>query len=354
LKNEKVTTVKLDIKESVFQVLAISVLVLPMMAGAQELASSHATSGAGAVATASSGNPDLRPVVRVNGTVLTEHDLMREMYTIFPYASQHNGIPQSMEPAMRRGALDMIVFEELLYQEALRRKMTISPERLAQAEGEFREQFPTQEEYDQVLKREVNGSQQLLRKRIQRALLIEDMLKIEVEAKSRVSEPEAKAYYDKNPKLFEHPETFRLQTISILPPVTGGPEVQEEARRLAQDAIKKAKATKTYREFGLLAEKVSDDDWHVNMGDRKSVTADQLPPEVLKAARALKPGEVSDLMQLGNAYTIVRLVAHVPAGRSSFDEVQDKLREDMEKTKYNRLRAELDQRLRRNAKVEEL
>ena len=31
---------------------------------------------------------------------------------------------------MRKGALDMIIFEELVYQEALRRKMTVSPERM--------------------------------------------------------------------------------------------------------------------------------------------------------------------------------------------------------------------------------
>ena len=32
-----------------------------------------------------------KPVARVNGTVLTDRDLLREMYTIFPYARQHNG-----------------------------------------------------------------------------------------------------------------------------------------------------------------------------------------------------------------------------------------------------------------------
>src|SRR5208337_4500806 len=35
--------------------------------------------------------PPEKPVARVNGTVLTDHDLLREMYTVFPYARQHNG-----------------------------------------------------------------------------------------------------------------------------------------------------------------------------------------------------------------------------------------------------------------------
>ena len=67
-----------------------------------------------------------KPVVRVNGTVLTDRDLLREMYSIFPYAKQHNGFPKAQEASIRQGALEMIIFEELVYQEARRRNLTIS------------------------------------------------------------------------------------------------------------------------------------------------------------------------------------------------------------------------------------
>ena len=46
-----------------------------------------------------------KPVAKVNGAVLTDRDLLREMYTIFPYAQQHNGFPKELEPEIRRGAL---------------------------------------------------------------------------------------------------------------------------------------------------------------------------------------------------------------------------------------------------------
>ena len=36
-------------------------------------------------------SPTGKPVARVNGAVLTDGDLLREEYTIFPYARQHNG-----------------------------------------------------------------------------------------------------------------------------------------------------------------------------------------------------------------------------------------------------------------------
>jgi parvulin-like peptidyl-prolyl isomerase len=290
----------------------------------------------------------------VNGAVLTDQDLMREIEQIFPYAKIHNGLPKDMEPEMRKGALEMIIFEELLYQEALREKRTVAPERLQRAEMEFRKQFPTEQEYNQVVQKEVHGSKQLLREKIRRSLLIEDMLKAEVGDRAKVTEAAALAYYKANPKNFQHPEMFSIQTISIIPPQNPTPDMQQEARKKADSAIKQAKTTKSYQEFGLLAEKISEDDWHVNMGDRKAMERDKLPPPVVNAALAMKPGQVSDLIQLGPAYTIFRLNAHVPAGVAPFAEVKEKLISDMQKSKTDQLRAELNKRLRKTAKIEVL
>ncbi len=61
------------------------------------------------------------------------------MYAIFPYARQHNGgFPKEMVDNIRDGAMKMIVFEELVYQEALRRGMTVPAAKLEKAEEEFR------------------------------------------------------------------------------------------------------------------------------------------------------------------------------------------------------------------------
>ncbi len=217
----------------------------------------------------------------MNGAVLTDRDLAREIQAIFPYAPNAQRRSEDMEPEMRKGALEMIIFEELVYQEALRRKMTISPERMRKAEIRFRKQFASEQEFNQVLQIEVHGSRQLMREKIRRSLLIEDLLKSEVTEKAKVSLAEAQAYYNANPKKFRHPEMFSIQTISIIPPANANPEMLKEARKHADDALKAAKPTKSYQEFGLLAEKVSDDDWHVKMGDRKAVEAEKLPPPVV-------------------------------------------------------------------------
>jgi peptidyl-prolyl cis-trans isomerase SurA len=295
-----------------------------------------------------------RPVARVNGAVLTEADLLREEYTIFPYARMHNGVPKELEPQIRSGAMKMIIFEELVYQEALRRKMTIPAADIHRAEVEFRKQFSTPAEYQALLQSEFHGSPQLLRAKIGRSLLIEAFLKTEIEKKSSITAAEAKAYYDKNPARFQYQESFTFQTISILPPAKATPEPLKDARKRAEDALRQAKATKTIEEFGLLAEKISEDDYRVMMGEHKPVERDKLAPQVLNALLAMKNDEVSDLIQIDQAYTIIRLKEHTPAGTLKFEDVKVRLEKELQQNKTNQLRSALDKKLRQNAKIEEL
>ena len=165
---------------------------------------------------------------------------------------------------------------------------------------------------------------------------------------------EARAYYDKNAAKFQMPESFTFQTISILPPQKPTADQKQEALKRANEELKQAKGTKSYQDFGLLAEKVSEDDFRVNMGDHKAVDKDKLPPQVVKALQAMRPGQVSDVIQIDQAYTIIRLNAHTPAGKQSFEKVKAGLRTDLQKSKYEQLRVALDKRLRSSAKVEVL
>ncbi len=295
-----------------------------------------------------------KPVARVNGAVLTDRDLLREMYAIFPYAQQHNGFPKAQEAAIRQGALEMIIFEELVYQEAVRRKMTISPEKMNRAEAEFRKQFKSPDDYQQYMQVEMRGSEQQLRHQIKRSMLIEELLKTDVEDRSAVTMAEVKAYYDKHPAKYLQPESFSFQSISVIPPLKPTAEQARQAKQQADDALRQAKATKNYQDFGLLAESISADDFHVNMGDHKLIARDKLPPQILKAFAAMQPGQVSGLIQIESAYTIVRLNAHNPARKQSFKEVESDLKVDLQKSKYEKLRSGLAKQLRAKAKVEEV
>jgi len=338
--------------------LSICGFILLGLAAAQAQVASHAptvfTQAPPKAAQTQATFPVLKPVVRVNGAVLTNADLTREEYMIFPYARQHNGLPKDLEPQIREGAMKMLIFEELIYQEALRRNMTVSEAKMQRAEADFRKQFATPEEFNELMQAEFQGSTQLLREKIRRSLLIETFLRNEVESKSVVSAAEVRAYYDKNPARFEHPETYTFQTISVLPPAKVTADQLKEGRTRAEQALKQAKATKTAEEFGMLAEKISDDDYRVMMGQHKPMPVDQLAPQVVSALKAMKPGDISGVIQIEQAYTIVRLGQHTPSGKAKFEEVKVQLQKEVQLNKTNQIRAALDQKLRQNAKIEVL
>src|ERR1700756_926400 len=180
--------------------------------------------------------PTGKTVARVNGTVLTDRDLLGEMMTIFPYARQHGGkFPASMEVDIRRGALDMLEFEELVYQEANRRNLKVAPSRLDTGMKEFREQFQSSQDYHSYLKAECDGSTAKLREKIRRSMMIEDVLRVEVSQRASVSETEVQTFYQKNPARFFTDETISIQTISLVIPDHATPDQDVAVRKRADD-----------------------------------------------------------------------------------------------------------------------
>ena len=302
-------------------------------------------------------NTQLQPVgktvARVNGVELSDVDLVREEYAIFPYARQHGGnIPKDMEPGIRQGALQMIVFEELVYQQAKKDGLAVPAARLTKAQGDFRRTFNSPGEYQQFVKVEFGGKEAAVRERIRRSLLIDQYLRLHVTNRAAIGPVELKAYYDKNPARFSFPESFAIQTISVMPPANASPAQIEEAKKRSQDAIKQAKATKTAEEFGLLAEKISDDDYRVMMGNHKPVARDQMPPEMLQPALKMKAGDVSELLQVGQYYVIFRLNQHIAPGKQKFEDVKTGLQDELQKKKTEQLRTALNRKLRQGASVE--
>ena len=84
-------------------------------------------------------------------------------------------------------------------------------------------------------------------------------------------------------------------------------------------------------------------------------TLHNLPPAVVTALLVMQPGQVSDVVEFDkNSFTILRLNVHTPAGTQNFEDVQQALRERLQKEKSEQLRSALATSLSRNAKIEKL
>jgi parvulin-like peptidyl-prolyl isomerase len=187
--------------------------------------------------------------------------------------------------------------------------------------------------------------------------MIEEVLKTDVGDKSTVTVAEAREYYNKHPQRFTTPDSYSIQTISILPPKEVDPtkltpQQKADVRKRADAALSQARNAQSYEQFGMLAERISEDDYRVNMGLHKEVKPSDLSPDMLKMLTGMKPGAVSGLIPVESAYTILRLNSHNLASKPSFEQVKKPLIIELQKEKYEKLRASLDKQLRAKAKVE--
>jgi parvulin-like peptidyl-prolyl isomerase len=298
--------------------------------------------------------PTGKVIAKVNGAPLTDRDLLRQMMIEFPYAKQHGGkFPAEFEKDIRRNALNEIEFEELAYQEAQRRHLTVAPAKLDAALRDFKKQFATTSDFTNYLYAEHQGSMDLLKAKIKRAILIEQVLQSEIGVKSKVTPAQLLDAYKKNPGRFTKPESVTLQTISFVIPDNATAQSKAQVRQKAEQVLKQAQAAKDYNEFGLLAEKNSEDDWRVLMGDHKSVHRGRMPPPVEAIVFKMKPGTVSGLIETENSYCIARVNATQASRLMPFREVKPQLKKELESQRATQLRQDLEARLRKNAKVEE-
>lgn len=298
--------------------------------------------------------PAPRLVARVNGTPVTDRDLLRQMVIQFPYARQHgNKFPQKMEADIRRAALSALEFEELAYQEAQRRKLAVAPAKLAKAMRDFRNQFATSADFGNYLYAEHQGSLEILRGKVRRAILIDQVLRSEVAGKAAITDAQLRVFYRQNPERFRKPESVSLQTISVGIPDNSTPQVKAQLRQRAEALLKQARAAKDYEAFGVLAEKNSDDDWRVMMGDHKWVHRGRMPPAVEQAVFAMQAGQVTSVIETENSFCIARVNGREAAQTVPFRKVKKQLKADLESQRAQQLRAQLEARLRKGATIEE-
>jgi parvulin-like peptidyl-prolyl isomerase len=161
-------------------------------------------------------------------------------------------------------------------------------------------------------------------------------------------------FYQKNPDRFRKPDSVSIQTITVAYGDNPSVADKKKARQKADDAWKEAKATKDYEGFGMLAEKVSMDDWRVMMGDHKWLHRGRMPKQVEAVVFNMQAGRVSDVIDTGDSFCIVRVNGIEPSHIVPFDEIKAELKKDLEQQKADELRASYEARLRRNASIQEL
>jgi parvulin-like peptidyl-prolyl isomerase len=354
------------VKRTLIITVAILLTGLPLGLLAQQMQSAHTPTmsapapvlpsrdATASDASAALARPPQTPIARVNNVVLTQTQLDEEMQRLFPYYAIHGGrVPAGAEVELRKQAMHDMVLHELVYQEARRRNLQVPLAAWQKRLREMRQRFATRQAYEAVATKQY-GSVAAFEHRLRRVMLVEQLWNLEVTRKAAVTDQAARVYYQGHLSQFVRPESVWLQTITIKIPASATAEQKQQAKKIAEEILVKAKAAKNYEEFGMLAQQLSQDDWRVMMGDHRWVHRAAVTPDIEQPLFSLKAGEISGLVESSTGYVILRANDHKQKRQMSYTEMASGIRQRMEKEKREQRSSEFELSLNNKAKVEML
>ena len=172
----------------------------------------------------------------------------------------------------------------------------------------------------------------------------------------KVSEADAKKYYDANPDMFKSPADPEgsVRASHIL--VKVDPKADDAAKKAALAKINdiKAQLAKNPALFETLAKSSSDCPSGKNGGSLGAFAKGQMVPEFEAAAFTLQPGKISDIVTTQFGYHIIRRDASKGADTVPFAEVKERLIDFMENQKAMTAEQEYVDSLEKKAKVKYL
>jgi len=254
-----------------------------------------------------------RVIVKVNGEIVTQSEFeARQLATV-----QAARVPAAEVSAYLRQhnakILQEAIDDLLLAQRAAELGYKISAQYLQDVvEGIKKEnKIATDEELEKQLRRE-GMSVQDLKRNIERQVLKRQVLQRDLEAKSAVSEAEARADYEARKAEYTRPESLQLHEIVIRADVPS-------AAALAAEVVKRARAGE---DFGELAKSHSAGPTAGGGGDLGRFGKGDLAPDVERVAFSLEAGGVSDPIPVTEGYRILRVSDKAPGSVTPFEEAR--------------------------------
>ena len=284
----------------------------------------------------SSSYADDAVVAKVNGVAITSRELEEAVDRLIPRSTYHGSVSEEKRAEFREKALEELVTRELRYQDALARGMKPDKKQVKEHMGKIRERFKSKKEYKKALE-QAGVTEDQLRARVEKDVLVSQVMVKAVAEPSRMSDADVQEYYDKNTGKFKQPESVKLRLIST------------KDEKKAAEALAKIKAGE---DFGNLAAAVSEDQYRVKGGDIGYQHRGKLLPELENAAFQMKIGEIRGLIKAENLWFIIKVEDKKAEQQMTFDESKDKLKKELESKRNKELSEKWMADLRAKAKIE--
>ncbi len=289
--------------------------------------------------------PDI--IAHVNGTTIDRGEFERAVKSLEGQAGAP--VPAERRDAIYRQLLDQLVALKLLSQESVAKKVNVPDAdidgRVAQVKG----QFPNEQAFTTALA-ERQMTPDKLRNEIKQQLQAMKLVETEIGPTVTVSDADASDFYTKNPDKFQEPEAVHAAHILIRTPENADEAAKKKVRSEAQAVLAQLKKG---RDFAALAKQHSQDPGSAaNGGDLGFVPRGQTVPAFEQAAFALKPGQMSGIVESPFGLHIIKVIAHRDGRTVPLQEVKPQVEQFLRQQKLQAKTAALVEKLKAKAKIE--
>jgi peptidyl-prolyl cis-trans isomerase C len=285
----------------------------------------------------------------VNTTVITQAELDSQMRIVVDRLRSSGRLPDVAQlDQIRSQVLENLIARELLYQESLKKGIKVSQDEINEQLINLKSQFPNEAEFNQALTR-MDLTEASIKEKIQRDLALKKLIEDEIVPKVTVSESEIRAFYDNNPETFKQPE--RVKASHILIKVDPKADSAQKAEAKKKIDMVQAKLQKG-EDFGALAKKYSEGPSAPKGGDLGYFSRGQMVKPFEDAAFAMKPGEVSGMVETRFGYHLIKVTDKTPEGTIPYADVKEKLGEFLKQRKIQEEIQVYVKNLEETAKIE--
>jgi len=315
----------------------LSCLILLYSVGlsqAGEGASAAVSDKDNAVSARDAANTNTGRVASVNGVTISQAKFDSAMS---PYQQQISAMGEGAVTAeqltqLKTKVLENLIGTELLYQESLKSGIKVDEKEIDTAFDGQKALFSSEEEFKEALKM-YNYSDSAFKDQIKIGLTVQHFIDKKFTQNTTISDEEIKKYYDENPSYFQEPEKVRASHIMVMVESSADQAKKDEAKKKIEQILQRAKAG---ADFAALAKEVSEDTYTKDSGgDLDYFYQGQMVQSFEDAAFAMKPGEISNVVETEYGYHIIKVTDKKAATTITLDESKEEIRTGLKSNKVN-------------------
>lgn len=258
------------------------------------------------------------------------------------------GLTQPSEyKKLRDEIIEQLVVQELLWQEAQKRGFVVEAEAIDAELEKIKSGFQTDLAFQFKIK-EGGYTEESFRENIRQQKSVQRMIAEDIVPNAEPDDEDIALFYDQNLEKMTMPERVRARHI-LIKFDSRDPASREDALARIADVQAELAAGAN---FAILATERSEDSSARSGGDLGYFERGQMVTPFEDAAFALQPGEVSDVVETGFGFHIIRSEDHVPSSTATLEQAGPQIREFLQQQNLETAIESLVEQLRNDGDVQ--